>query len=775
MIPRPTIRSAFWPILLIALGAPLSIAEASEPSEALKFYQERIEPVLARHCHECHSSGAEELAGSLRLDDRAEMLAGGDTGPAVVPGKPAASLLLTALRYEDLEMPPSGPLPDEIIADFEHWIEMGAPAPESVSASVMAREPDYTEARKFWAFQPVRKPNLPTIENTALAVNAVDHFVLHALERQRLTPSQPATRRQLIRRIYFDLLGLPPTPEEVEAFVRDESPLAYERLVDRLLASPRYGERWAQHWLDVVRYAESEGFEYDRMLPGAWRFRDYVIDSLNADKPYDQFVREQIAGDELDPENPTYRVAAGFHRLGSVRRNAGNQKVASSRNEVLTERTDIVGAAFLGLTVGCARCHDHKFDPIPQRDYYRLQAFLAATQEENVFLASREEQERWQRETDRITKQIEELKKLLKKQIGKDEQPTREKILELEAQLPPPLPTLCSIQNDSRGITPVHLLRRGNPDLPGPRVGMRALGVLLPDDAPLLSPELENPRAQLAAWLTDSEHPLTARVLANRVWQWHFGRGLVSTANDFGENGQRPSHPELLDYLATVLVENGWRMKPLHRLIVLSGTYRQSSKSPHAKQAAEIDPENRLLWRFPRRRLNSEEIRDAMLAIAGQLNLKSGGESVMVPVDQELIDQLYKPSQWQVRQKPTEHARRSIYLVAKRNLRLPFMEVFDQPAAQTSCAVREQSTHAPQALELLNGRLSNELSLAFADRLRREAGGNIENQVERAYRLVAGRPPTPEERVRSVAFIHEVSLREFALAMFNLNAFLYVD
>ena len=772
---RPDLRSLFViaAILFVASEAASDGPHAQQPDP--DFFERRIQPVLAEHCYECHSSQAAEIEGGLRLDYREHMLVGGDTGPAVVPGDTKASLLLQALRYEDLEMPPAGQLPGSIVADFEQWIRSGAVVTNEKFSPLLRHEFDYAEARKFWAFQPVNNPSLPAVDNRDWPHNGIDYFVLSELEGRGLTPAKSASPRELARRVYFNLIGLPPTPTQIEMFVNDSSPWAYEKLIDTLLSSPRYGERCAQHWLDVVRYAESEGFEYDRKLQGAWRFRDYVIESFNNDKPYDAFITEQLAGDELEPANRTSRIAAGFHRFGAVRRNAGNQKVASSRNEVLIERTDIVGAAFLGLTVGCARCHDHKFDPISQRDYYRLQAFFAASHEDNVILASKEQRERWERSTQRIQKQIDKLKELLQRQKGNEEQLTRARIQQLEAQLPLPLPMLCSIKNDPQQVSAIHVLRRGNPALPGERVDMRPLGVLSPGDAQPLASNVANPRTWLANWLTDPQHPLTARVLVNRIWQQHFGSGLVRTANDFGHNGSRPSHPELLDYLASMFREGDWSIKSLHRMILLSSTFRQSSRSNPNSLAAATDPDNHWLWHYPRRRLSAEEIRDAMLAISGRLNNKAGGESIMVPVDQELINQLYKPSQWQVTENSSEHDRRSVYLLAKRNLRLPFMEVFDQPTAQTSCPKREQSTHAPQSLELLNGRLSNELAAAFANRLRAESGEDVGNQVDRAYELVAGRLPSNVEREIAAKFIREVSLDEFGLAMFNLNAFLYVD
>ena len=509
---------------------------------------------------------------------------------------------------------------------------------------------------------------------------------------------------------------MPPSQAETAEFLADRSPDAYPRLVERLLADPRYGERWTQHWLDVIRFAESEGFEYDRHLPGAWRFRDYVIRSLNDDKPYDRFIREQLAGDEIDPENHELKIAAGFHRLGAVRRNAGNQEVAGSRNEVLTERTDIVGAAFLGLTVGCARCHDHMFDAVRQKDYYRLQAFLAATREHNVILASEDEQAAWKKDTDAVNERIKELRDKSKALPVVERGPILAETARLETTLPPPLPTLCSIQNDVEERTPIHVLERGNWDSKGEAVGPRALGVLLPDGAPELAADIANPRTRLAAWVTEPGNPLTARVMANRVWLYHFGQGIVNTANDFGVNGGRPSHPELLDFLANQLVDKGWSLKHLHRLMVLSKTYRQDSRSPREKESVEKDPENRLLWRFSRRRLEAEQVRDAMLAVAGRLNTTMGGPSVMLPVEQELVNLLYKPIQWRPADDSGEHHRRSVYLIAKRNLRVPFLEVFDQPPLQTSCSRRESSTHAPQALELLNGDFSNRMARSFADR-----------------------------------------------------------
>ena len=415
--------------------------------DSLAFFENKIRPILVEHCYECHSSHSSELQGGLRLDTREGARQGGDSGPAVVAGKTEQSLLLAAVLHEGLQMPPDRKLPDSAIDDLRRWIESGAFDPRDGPATLESSSMDFEKASQYWAFQPVRMPALPTVSNDAWANNAIDLFVLSMLERKGLNPAPPATKVDLCRRVYFDLHGLPPTPEQVNAYVRDESADAYQRLVDELLASPRYGERWGQHWLDVVRYAETEGFEYDRTIPGAWRYRDYVIRSFNSGKPFDQFLGEQLAGDETETRDHETLIAAGLHRLGAVRRNAGNQEVAGSRNEVLTERTDIVGSAMLGLTIGCARCHNHKFDPISQRDYYRLQAFFAASHETEVYMVSKEEQSEWESKSKPIQSEIDELKKRLPNQPLEEQEQTRRRLEELDHQLPPPLPSISSVRN----------------------------------------------------------------------------------------------------------------------------------------------------------------------------------------------------------------------------------------------------------------------------------------------------------------------------------------
>ncbi|MBI2680830.1 MAG: DUF1553 domain-containing protein [Candidatus Solibacter usitatus] len=641
-----------------------------------------------------------------------------------------------------------------------------------LAADSVAPLPKYTPAeRRHWAFQKRAHPEVPVV---AGAANPVDAFVYAGLKKAGLHPSPAASRARLVRRLSFDLTGLPPTPAEVAAFTADKSPDAYQKLVERLLASPRYGERWGQHWLDIVRFAETDGFEYDTHRRDAWRYRDYVIRAFNNDKPYDRFLMEQLAGDEIAPAEDETLIASGFNRLGPLRKNAGNQEVASSRNEVLTEMTNIVGSALLGVTLGCARCHDHKFDPFRQSDYYRMQAYFAAVHDKDVPKATAEEQSAWKARSDLIDEELKRIRAVMKDAPNAEKPALEKKLAEVEERKPEPLPALFSVSDDPARRSPVHLLARGDYQNKGDRVGMRPPGVLLPDGAAEAAPDAPTPRANLARWVTDPENPLTARVMVNRIWHYHFGRGIVATPNDFGRMGERPSHPELLDWLANEFVASGFSVKHIHRLILASNTYRQSSGAGDAA-AIEKDPDNRLLWHFNRRRLDAEEIRDAMLAASGKLNLAAGGPSVIVPIEKELVDALYKPSQWAVTPDPAEHNRRSVYLIAKRNLRLPSMEVFDAPDLLVSCPRRESSTHAPQALELLNGALANQQAAALAERLEREAH-SARQRVELAYRLATGRAPTSAELRLALNFLRQqAKLQQFALAIFNLNAFLYVD
>ena len=725
--------------------------------------------------------------------------------------------------------------------------------------------------RSWWAYQKPERPELPAVKNQDWVRTPVDAFILARLEKQGMAPAAPADRATLLRRVTFDLVGLPPTPEEVDAFIHDSSPEAYAKIVERLLASPRYGERWGRHWLDVVRYADTDGFEYDTLRPHVWRYRDYVIKSFNEDKPYDRFILEQLAGDELVPNEPDGLVAVGFNRLAALRKNAGNQDEEMNRNEVLTERTNAVGAVFLGSTLACARCHNHLFDPLRQSDYYRLQAFFAPSIPKEIPLATPQEQAAWESKAKVGKDEIEQLKKSfaeMEKQWSQELRNTKwqqlstdeKKVLDipaeqrspeqrtlafavekklatkgddigrrhlaelnvkkkemmqaleaLETKMPEPLPAVWSLTDDCQQIPEIHILERGDHTHKGKRVGPRVPGVFLPENAPEVKDgngPTTGRRLALARWIAHPDNPLTARVMVNRLWHYHFNRGIVATPNDFGAQGAAPTHPNLLDWLATEFVRQRWSVKAMHRLIVLSNTYQLASegdpeKTPETNLAK--DPDNRLFWRFNRRRLEAEEFRDCMLSVAGNLNLKTGGPGVFVPVQQTLIKQLYNPKQWIATPDVWEHNRRSVYLIAKRNLRLPFMETFDSPDMQNSCARREQSTHALQALELMNGAFSNTQAGELVGRLLRESGSDPDVLVERAFRLATGRLPSSKERELARQFLTEqkellraqplrelnwpgpsgitynidpataAALRDFALAVFNLPGFLYVN
>ena len=710
-----------------------------------------------------------------------------------------------------------------------------------------------------WAFIPPQPRAIPSVRQTGWLRTPVDAFILSCLEQSGLSPATPAERCTLLRRATIDLTGLPPTPDELAEFLADARPDAYERVVNRLLASPHYGERWAQHWLDLVRYAESNGYEVDSERPHAWRYRDYVAQALNDDKPFDRFVLEQVAGDELakdlDPiANAGLLVATGFNRCGPVHLVSGNTDPEVNRQEVLTEITNGVGAAFLGLTFGCARCHDHKFDPITQADYYGIQAFFAAAQPKEVDIATVGEKAANKQQLEEVEKELAPLKKQVaaleapyqknlreakrarlepqyldalavaadkrtpeqKKQVEHAEillkvswdelvgalSPEdrarrarwREQMHEIESRRPPPAATAWAIRDDDK-TPPTHILKRGDPKRKSEVVAPSFPRVLSSDRTAISFPPIPLPpnhvlpsRTDLARWLTRPDHPLTARVLVNRIWQHHFGRGIVETPNDFGLRGAAPTHPELLDWLATEFVTHGWSIKHLHRLMVLSSTYQQSSRARPSELAEQKDPGNRLLWRMNRQRLEGEAIRDHALAAVGTLNHRLGGPMVRVPLEPEVYDLIFTEGEpdglWPVTPDVREHTRRSIYLFAKRNVHLPLFEAFDQPDSLTSCPSRPVSTFAPQALIMMNGPFMQEQSKLFAARLVRECGAEAERQIDRAYRLALGRPARPAEKQTAVAFLakqaelaggSQAALADFCLALLNCNEFVYVN
>lgn len=663
----------------------------------------------------------------------------------------------------------------------------------------------------------------------------MDAFVLDALHRKGLEPSPPATRAQLIRRVTLDLTGLPPTPDEVQAFLKNTSALAYEELVDRLMSSPQYGERWALKWLDVVRYADTNGFEADGYRPHAWRYRDYVIKAFQQDKPYDRFIKEQIAGDELWPGNQETLIATGFNRLGPVHIVGGVQDEEMNRQERLTEIAGIVGPVFLGMTVGCARCHNHKFDPILQSDYYRLQAIFAGTEFKDQVIASVREQAEYEQDKkayearlkalqDQITdiekpfreqlrakkmivlepalrqvlaipgaQRTDEQKKLAKNaeaqvEIRWDEllaatpEPVKEVRASLRKQLlavqltePEPVATAYAVA-DMEGKPPeTHILKVGDYKA---KLGLVQPGFLrvMSADGGDVPETVVGRRAALANWLASPDNPLAARVMVNRIWQLRMGTGIVGTLNDFGLLGQRPSNQKLLDWLATEFISRNWSVKAIDRLIVLSSAYQQSAAFDKAK--AQIDPDNKLYWRANQRRLEGELIRDEVLAVSGSLNPEVGGKPIRVPIEKEVYDLIFTEGEpddlWPVTPDPAQHTRRSLYLLNKRSVRLPLLANFDQPDTMTSCPVRPASTHALQSLSLFNSEFMQDQSKAFAQRLTRDCGSNRDRQIRRAFELTLARPPRPTERALAKKFLSKAPLSDFCLTLLNRSEFVYV-
>jgi mono/diheme cytochrome c family protein len=688
-------------------------------------------PVLSTRCFACHGPDAAKRKADLRLDTRSGALADRDGSKAVVPGRPAESALLARVGAGDTDgrMPPpkAGPrLTSEQVRVLRAWVEQGA---------------EYSE---HWAFRPLRPPGKDEQET---GKSLIDALVRVRLEAERLTPAPPADRVILLRRVALDLTGLPPSPEEVAAFEKDSSPDAYEKLVDRLLASPHFGERWGRHWLDVARYADSGGFETDIFYGGAWRYRDYVIRSFNSDKPFDRFVKEQIAGDELYPGDTDARVATSLYAVGPVLQEAG-MVPGKLDYDWLTDAVDTTGSAFLGLTVGCARCHDHKYDPVSQTDYYALQAVFAGSdlfdfKPDGSVLKEHVALRKTETEFDQARK-----KKDAKKQPG-----------DFDAY--PEIP-VRGLGHRSKPLS-IHLLSRGELDHPGKEVAAGLPAKLAGKS--LAGVSREKWRSALAEWVADPKNPLTARVIVNRVWHWHFGEGLVHTPNDFGIRGDRPTHPELLDALAARFVARGWSLKWLHREIVLSQTYRQSS-NPQS-----TDPDNRLLSRYQPRRVEAEVVWDAMRAAAGTLDRRMYGLPVIPPLDpRELIGNYKK---WPAGP-PEEANRRAVYVMVRRSFRFPALGAFDLPENVASCGRRDCTVVPTQALTLLNSRAVREQAVAFAGRLRRETDGSPEAIAARAWRLVYGRAITDDERRDAAAFLKASPIEELCVALFNTNEFLYL-
>ena len=968
-------------IVLLIVNFPLSAQEAKKPSpQAIQFFETRVRPILVESCFECHAE--KKHRGGLRLDSRSAMLEGGDQGAAIVPGHPEKSLLIKAINHVDpaLKMPKNKKLPREQIDILTQWIKLGAPWPGG-DKPAPARKAEFQisdKDRAHWSFQPVKRSAVPKVRNQAWIKNPIDAFILAGLEAKSLSPAPPASKQELARRLYYDLTGLPPTPQDVEAFVNDASPDAYEKLVDKLLASPRYGEKWARHWLDLVRYAETASYERDNPKPNTWRYRDYVIRSFNEDKPYDRFLREQLAGDEIYPNDSDALIATGFYRLGIWDDEPSDPKQA--RYDGLDDIIVTIGQTCLGLTLDCARCHNHKIDPIAQKDYYKMVAFLHGVnhyrggrpgsdlrpignpkQQEAYLKASKGLEEKQARAQAAITAIENEFRKLHKQNtaligndlddltyrfyrnawmklpdfsqfkhedegqlpkklfdisprtrneafgfvyegilivpedgkytfyldsddgsrltvdgqaiitydgihgMGKvqtkavalkkgrlpikleyfqnvfgyglyvawsgpgfekrslsapmDKKATPADITELIRQdgarvlgndrfqewfklqkqlnflrkpvaLPPVDMALCVTEAGPKAPD-TFLFVRGNPHVPGEKVEPGFPTIFNLPDPPI--PELKGGikssgrRTVLANWIASKDNPLTARVMVNRLWQHHFGRGIVRTPNDYGLQGTRPTHPELLDWLASEFIGKGWSMKAMHRLILTSSAYRMASRTdPKATELGhKLDVANDLFWRFDMRRLSAEEIRDSMLAVSGNLNLKMYGPGVYPPIPKEVLAGQSVPGRGWPTSPPEEAARRSVYVHVKRSLLLPILESFDLAEPDRTTPVRFTSTQPTQALSLLNGEFLNEQAKIFAERLKREADKDVTARVQLGLYLATSRQPSDAHVRRGVELIQalqtedrvsaDVALQSFCLVVLNLNEFMYLD
>jgi hypothetical protein len=715
------------------------------------FFEARIRPVLHEECFKCH--GGEKTSHGLRVDSREALLKGGESGPAIVPGEPDKSLLIQAIRqtHPDIKMPPKKKLPDTTVADFVAWLRDGAGWPAT------GPKLDAFKAKRHWAFEPVRKVEPPK-RGLRGSANPIDRFVVVKLRERKLQPVAQADKRTLARRVYFDLLGLPPTPEELDAFLHDRSQKTWSNLVERLLASSHYGERWGRHWMDVVRYADTAGDNADYPIPEAYLYRDYIIDSFNDDKSYDQFVREQLAGDILSRQGPPERsaqplVATGFLAL-SRRYGTGPYELW---HLTLENTIETVGQAFMGINLRCARCHDHKYDPVTMSDYYGLYGIFSSTQfpwagseeiqsknfnrQNFVLLAPAAEAEpklqAWQKQLKLLRDQIENLEK--EKPAEKSEAEQKLKALKKELRnlekpgVPPDLSAAYAVQEGKP--TDMYIQLRGEPADKGPVVPRHA-PKFLAGDKPLNIPQSASGRLEFARWLTQRDNPLTARVMVNRIWQHHFGKGLVATPNNFGLRGDEPTHPELLDYLASYFVEHNWSVKAIHRLILNSKAYQLSSADDESN--ALKDPANNFYWRFDRRRLDAEAIRDTMMFASGDLDLSRPAAHPFPPPEKWTWTQ-HNPFQDRYN---TTH--RSVYLMTQRFQRHPFLALFDGPDTNNSTEARRNSIVPQQALFALNNAFVDEQAKLFARRLL-AARADDDGRLRYAQELAWSRSPTHVE------------------------------
>ena len=838
---------------LLLIWTPLFAQSNSIASKARVEFARDVQPIFQTHCISCH--GSEVQMSGLRLDNRQDALKGGKSGrPAIVPGKSSESLLIRYVSGLDpkIVMPPTGEkLASAAINLLSDWIDEGAVWPEDKAGSTTQQG---NRGIDHWAFKPMKTPAVPVVKNSAWVRNPIDSFVLSRLEGKDWTPSAAAEPRALLRRVYLDVIGLPPSPAEQDAFLQSSTPEALDRVVSDLLARPGYGERWARYWLDLARYAETNGYERDATKPHVWRYRDYVIRALNEDKPFDRFILEQLAGDELADADAETLIATGFYRLGPWDDEPADPK--TDRYDQLDDVVSTTAQVFLGLTLGCARCHDHKFDPLAQTDYYRMVAIFNGLQRprngrteldlpvarpfevdaelarDHLLEAFRHQlaelREPLRREALRskpstlppeaITafltdpqkrdetqqKLVEKFSALLDERIEAAARPDekarieslKEKIAQTQS-LTADLPRGYYMVEPEAVPSPIHVLIRGKADNLGPEVAPGMPAVLVTEQPVFPAPQRSSlRRLTLAHWIASAENPLTARVIVNRIWQHHFGEGLVRTPSDFGRMGERPTHPELLDWLASWFVREGWSIKKLHQLILTSNAYRMSKKW-NPTYAAE-DPENRMLWRVSPRRLEVEAIWDSTLAVSGQLNSQMSGPSMYPFVPEAALQGHSDPDKIWKSFDEADASRRAIYAFIKRSMLVPLFEVLDFCDTARSAASRQITSVGPQALSLFNGDFVNRQARHLADRLEREAGPSIERQVERAYLLALCRPVKVSEKTEMLDFLrreadqwlkqvsgqpspdgeqkaHREALEQMCRVLFNLNEFAYTD
>ncbi len=790
-------------VLYIGLVLLISGNARAQEKAGIDFFEKHIRPVLVAKCHKCHSAESKEVKGNLLLDTRKGIRAGGDSGKAVVPGNIEDSILLEAIRWEGLEMPPDEQLPADVIALFEKWVKIGAPDPRAGATTGIRRTIDFEAAREFWAFQPITQPAIPQLKGPQAnwPVSDIDRFVLVRLQQDGLSPVADAEPLTLVRRIHFDLIGLPPTPEQVDQFLADaakDRKAAITGLIDQLLASSHFGERWGRHWLDVVRYGESTGMERTATYPQAWRFRDYTIAALNKDKPFNDFIREQVAGDRLPFESPEQRkeqvIATAFLAMGPKSLNGNNREKFAM--DVVDEQIDVTTRAFLGLTAACARCHDHKFDPIPQGEYYalagifrstetfygtvqangnrntgRLLAFADGDVRPAAVKANPKGRKKSKASANRLNaarKRVQVLQRQLKANPSQEKRlrtainKAQKQVKALEAQVAVakkpapepaakggPAPELIMAVLDAGNPSDTELRLRGEPNDKGRSVPRGFLTIGSVGQVPEIKPDGSG-RLELANWLIRTDNPLTARVAVNRVWQHLFGRGIVATVDNFGANGERPTPPELLDWLATRMISDGWSVKRTIRSIMLSRVYQLGSDSNG--KAASVDPDNMLLWRANHRRFEAESMRDAMLLAAGQLDMEPRQKSLVAKIGDGLIGRNLQPAAF-----VDDSRKRSVYLPIVRGILPEILRVFDFPEPSIISGRRDVTTVPTQTLYLMNSEFVIGQSTKLAERLLADPSLDDDGRIDLAYRLTLCRLPSDAEWNKAESYVEETA------------------